>query len=249
MSNIKINKVIIAGDKSMAEMPEDLNEAFKSLGHQSSFYHFYYNKLLHKLAWFFTNTPFRLTKNIGGIIMNYATLDINNKFIDYVQINKPEFVIIINGFSLKEDTILRLRNNGTKIVNWVVDDPARARFSNFSKALTCYDVIFCCSKNWLKYAEILSKDIIYLPLAVNPNKYTKNKKTDYKFDICFIGTFTENDSSSYFRYSQINHLINQGFKVRVAGKNADRYFEKNKINLTVGNQISISEALKIYSES
>lgn len=247
MQNVR---VVIAGDKSMAEIPEDLDKAFKELGYNSSFYHFHYRRFAHKIAWGFINTPFRFSKKIGDFIMHFIVVDSNKKFVKHILSIKPDLVIVINGFSLLRSSLIELRENKIKIFNWVVDDPSRARFSSFTESSMFYDILFCCSKSWLDYIKIYNKNIIYLPLAVNTKKYKKEKIiNDFKYDICFVGTFTDNDSSSYFRFYLLNFLSKFNYKIRVAGTNVLEYFKGKCNSFILSDKQSLPDVINIYQNS
>jgi len=245
------NKIIIVGDKSMAEVPEDLSAAFKSLGYESSFCYFYYSKFAHKIAWGFVNTPFKFSKKIGDMTMHSIMADINRRFVEEMLSKKPNIIIVINGFSISASSLVELKKNNIKVINWVLDDPSKASFSYFIEASSIYDKIFCCSKNWLQYVKIWNKNILYLPCAVDPEKY---KKTDVhnsepKYGISFVGTFVDNDSSSFFRFYLLNFLSKFNYKIRIAGKNAIKYLKEKNKAFIVSDQLSLSEVLNIYKNS
>jgi spore maturation protein CgeB len=243
-------KIIVIGDRSIAEMPEDLNDAFKKLNYESHVYYFHYNKPLHKTAWGFINTPFSFSKKIGYFIMYLINKNINKRFTINILKNKPDIALIINGFSLSKNSLLKLKTANINLITWVVDDPSKARFSNFIETCPIFDTIFCCSKNWLNFAKLFNQNIIYLPLAVNSEKYTlKTTENDYKFDLCFIGTFIENDMSSYFRFYLINFLLNLNLKIRIAGKNVSKFFNLKNRNSIISDSEPISKVLEIYNDS
>lgn len=245
---MNIKKIIIAGDKSMAEVPEDLSSAFVSLGYEATYFHFFYSRMIHRIAWGFINTPFKFSRKIGAYIMRVINLDINRKFVSFVLMDKPDLVIVINGFSLSEDSLRALKKNNVRIFNWVLDDPSRGRFSHFIEASSIYDAIFCCSKSWLNYVKLWNNNIYYLPLAVNPDKYKKIDPTDKApdFDLAFIGTFNINDSSSYFRYLFLDYLSKYNYRIRVAGNNVINYFKGIKGNYILSGKLPLADVLSIY---
>jgi len=245
---MKFKKIIVVGDKSMAEVPEDLSAAFVKLGYEATYLHFFYSRLIHRIAWGFINTPFKFSRKIGDYIVRLISLDINRKFVSSILMDKPDLVVVVNGFSLSENSLCLLKKNNIKIFNWVLDDPSRARFSHFIGTSSIYDAIFCCSKNWLNYVKLWNNNLYYLPLAVNPDKYKKVSPSDKApdFDLAFIGTFNTNDSSSYFRYFFLDYLSKYNYKIRVAGNNVVNYFKGIKGNYILSNKLPLADVLNIY---
>jgi spore maturation protein CgeB len=170
---------------------------------------------------------------------------------------KPTLIIIVNGFSIDKNTIHQLQKNNIQVFLWVLDDPARARFSNFLEIAPVVDEIFCCSQEWLRYMSLLWKEIIFLPLCVNPDRFALTAHDSHtakaEFDFCFIGTFIDSDQSSLFRYHLIIEIAKIWYVIRVAGKWAVGFFRNYGThlmsNIILSNRVSESEMQEIYRKT
>ncbi|MBA4494479.1 glycosyltransferase [Paenactinomyces guangxiensis] len=104
-----------------------------------------------------------------------------------IQAFRPDFILSFRGSCLPGTAVYKLRSLGIPIGVWVVDDPYRLK--THEKLVRPYDLVITQDRRSVSIYKSLKKAALYLPLAVNPEKYKPMVVPDkYKSDICFVGS-------------------------------------------------------------
>lgn len=167
---------------------------------------------------------------LQNVIINKAKEDHTDLIFFALQSNQIEF-----------ETLKTLKDNGFFTVNFFGDDGWR--FENWSSKYANY-FSACLTNEKLavsKYKEIGQNNIIKVQWAsLEPINHIV--KTDYKYDVSFIGGI------SHYRKWFIQRLLNKGIKVecfgtgwgngRVSYTEMENIIQSSKINLNISNSVS-----------
>ncbi|MCI2425057.1 glycosyltransferase [Candidatus Acetothermia bacterium] len=231
-------KVLVAGDKNIADVVGLLAKAFRACGHEADV--FYFNAGVSRIEQ--ARFGSQQLKKIGSCVLNtvfsrswkdrYFRL-INTRFLNHVTEFRPDFLLVVCGVQLFHETLIQLKKRlSIPMVNWVIDDPARAQDPGFLGTYLLYNVLFSCGPEWLDFAKLWSCRIEYLPLATDSDVYRpledeqKGKimsTSSYDTDIVFVGTFSPRDPSSMFRASVLGALANHGYNIKIYGRGVTHY--------------------------
>lgn len=102
---------------------------------------------------------------------------------------KPEYVLVMNGGIVTEETRRFCDRSGTKLVLWAYDNIARFRW--VADHARDYDMAYTYEPQDVKpLAELTPTK--YLPLAYDPEAYRRLEGSDRKeTDLCFVGSVAE----------------------------------------------------------
>lgn len=100
---------------------------------------------------------------------------------------RPDFILSFRGPYLPSSYVYQMRRMKIPVGVWVVDDPYRLQ--THRELVKPYNLIITQDSNSVSYYQDLGKNVIHLPLAVNPDKYRPIKvDVKYQSDLCFVGS-------------------------------------------------------------
>lgn len=124
-------------------------------------------------------------KNIRFYALDQKKISID-KLIGKVRIFKPDVIISLRG-TVPLKYIRRIKLMKIPVGIWLVDDPYN--IVNHLKKSDPYDFVITQDSSCIKAYQEHGKDVVHIPLAVNPELYHPMQIDDnYKSDICFVGT-------------------------------------------------------------
>lgn len=137
----------------------------------------------------------RFIKN--NIINNFI---INKKVLFKASKFKPDLVFFIKSESIYSKTIYKLKQMGSKVINFYPDNPFvfwnGNSNSNVLNSLPYYDCFLSWSKALIPIIKTAgAKDVYYFPFAYDKDVYDKQIKLTerelkkYRSDVCFAGTW------------------------------------------------------------
>lgn len=152
----------------------------------------------HELV-FFNDRDFLLPGRVRQFFYPLRRWDLrrlNRSLLRIASAERPDICIILGGYRILADTIIRLKDTGTKTALWTSDVPLD--FENVIKSAPCYDKVFCAGTEAL---EVLSDKGIggaqWLPFACDPDLHhpadlDPDEKRAFGSDIIFIGSYYPN---------------------------------------------------------
>jgi spore maturation protein CgeB len=197
-------KVLISAPKYYG-IDNDIKESFDSLSFKTSLVSHIPLTIFERIAKKIGNKlPF--LKPVFNPILKSHLINENRKFASIVSKESPDLLLIIQGDHVFPATIETIKKVvSCPIVSYIWDDPFNThnnhddyRKSNFKKGIPLYDFIFVFDTFYIDEIKRQgSKKVKYLPLATNPNRYkdisvTEQDRSDYGYDVCFIGLPFEN---------------------------------------------------------
>lgn len=169
---------------------------------------------------------------------------INQDLIEISIKEKPNLIMIWIGTNIYKETILRLRENGSKVISYIHDDPFTHIFANnapsyhkyhfkkFIDSIPYYDHLFFSKSLNVDEAYTLgarSASILMQYYVPDIHFYTNVDYEIYKCDIAFAGHF-ENDG----RDQAISRLADFGYVINIYGDFTWRKSSlTNKANLKI----------------
>ncbi len=184
----------------------DIQAAFQALGLKSLLVNQAQSRILERVAKKIDKTtPF--LKPISNPIRKAVLKKDNEKILSITSKIKPDLIFIIKGENIFPATLEKLKKTlPCPIVSYLWDEPFFVHKenqddylkSNLNNCMPLYDHIFVFDSFYVdKIKQIGVKNVTYLPLATNPNRYkeialTDQEKKQYNYDICFIGVPFEN---------------------------------------------------------
>ncbi len=203
-------KILIVGSQKVWALENIYHKHLNQLGNSTEiypihdyFYDYYYkstlNKVLHKI----------------GVSRLYVRL--NKRLIDYVSGNCFDIIWVFKGMELFPDTIDRLKQLGSKLVNYNPDHPFMfagkgSGNKNVINAIGRYDMHFCYHlgiKN--KIEKDYNVPCHYLPFGYEPVPLKLPKEDEELLKACFIG------NPDKIRINLLQNLIDQGVQIDVYG--------------------------------
>ncbi|MFC1495459.1 DUF3880 domain-containing protein, partial [Thermodesulfobacteriota bacterium] len=179
---------------------------------------------------------------------HFDTKRINKKLLYLAIENKPELVIVTQGFDIQKETVQHIHNLGIPIVMWVIDAPIN--FSNILDAAPCYDFIFCGGTEAVDIFEKLNfKNIKWLPFACDPEYHYPVKEdgrnpSSFRKDVVFVG-------SNYTNRNKIFESLDlKSFDFGIWGSGWDRVSKNSPLKRFIQKtHTEPEEWVKIYSNS
>jgi len=195
---------------------------------------FYYDS--HELNcayYFFVDTCLKMGHQVQ--IVDFGTLNrtsgqrsISSLVMSYVTNYKPDLLFTVpSGRELSKSLLFIIKNfTNTVTLAWNSDDDRR--WENYSSTyVDLYDLMITTYENIFDKARKEGHNNVLLSQwASNPDYNKPIKGLSKKYDVAFVGV-AYGDRPNY-----IQHLINKGFNVKVAGKNWDKYISDSDSTLS-----------------
>jgi spore maturation protein CgeB len=223
------NKVLISAPKFYG-IDTDIKEAFEALGFKTLLINHRPFTILESVA-NKIGTKLPILKPIFNPILKSSLIKENKEFLSVVSKEMPDLIFIIKGDFVFAATLEKIKEVlSCLVVGYAWDEPFLThknnlddyRKSNFKNGLAWYDFIFVFDAFYIdEIKKQGAKNVRYLPLATNPNRYkeitvTAQDRCDYGYDVCFIGVPFPN------RVEIFESL--RDYKLGVFGDHWERYF-------------------------
>lgn len=117
---------------------------------------------------------------------------VNKKLFSLAVQEKPDLIIVTQGFLVLKETVQNIRELGIPIVIWVIDAPID--FSNILDAAPYYDFLFCGGTEAVEiFINLKYKNVEWLPFAYDPQfhfpvKANGNEHAPFSRDVVFVGS-------------------------------------------------------------
>ena len=146
---------------------------------------------------------------------------INKKYLDYIDIEKPDMVLIYNNQFFYPDTIKKIKEN-SRVVFYLGDNPLWSKtFDHNLEILKYSDCTICPDSHWeFELSSIELPNIVcdYIGYSSKTffsiSKISEKMKKKYQSDLLFIGR-NYDDSSGYKRTLFINSF--EGLNLKIFG--------------------------------
>jgi len=213
-------RILIVGADYQWAIENHFVKHFSSLGStvelfpaQRYFYEYYYKSIL--------------TKLICRLGLSTIYDRINEKLVQRVAEFNPAVIFVFKGMEVLPITLVRLKNSGTKLVNYNPDNPFifsgyGSGNKNVSESLQLYDFHLTYNLEILEKLKSMQLNAEFFPFAFEPgdDKAPRLLETDEVLKPCFLG----NPDKS--RVDFLNQLAERGVKLDVYGND----WSKNNIN-------------------
>jgi spore maturation protein CgeB len=189
--------------------------------------------------------PGRIRQQVD-FLQNWDMKRLNKKLIGVASNEKPDLCLMVGGYRTLSETLLHLRNIGSKMVLWTTDPPRD--FGHVIRTASLYDYVFCAGTEAI---EILKqnglKNPIWLPFACDPDYHrpielTRGEKKRYAKDVVFVGGYSSNRWQTLKELKEFNIGVWGPYWNKAAnGYGAKQYVKDANLNYT--------EWVKIYNAS
>jgi len=221
-------KVLISAPKYYG-IDTDIKEAFEVLGFKPLLINHIPFTIFESVA-NIIGTKLPILKPILNPILKSSLIKENKIFLSAVSKEMPDLIFIIKGDFVFPATLKKIKEVWScPVVGYAWDDPFNTynnqddyRKSNYKNGLPWYDFVFVFDTFYINEIKRKgAKKVQYLPLATNPNRYSKitvtdQDRRDYDYDVCFIGVPFEK------RVEIFENL--REYKLGVFGDHWDTYF-------------------------
>jgi spore maturation protein CgeB len=189
----------------------------------------YSKSLLHKALYRYKINTYPVIKKLNYDLFNF------------VMKNRPDIVWVFKGINIIPEILLKIKNEGIKLVNYNPDHPFIRTFrssggNEIEDCVPIYDLHFCYSRDLAKEIKLRYDNVetTFLPfgyeLSTNQFNSLKEKANQegYINRISFIG-----NPDNEFRYHLLSKIINNGIPIDVFGTGWNKYFGSKKQNLKI----------------
>lgn len=196
-----MKKTVLISAPKYYGIDTDIKEAFESLGFKTLLINHIPLTILERIAKkILSKLPF--LKSIFNPILKSYLIKENKKFVSTVSKEKPDLLFIIKGDNFFPATLGKIKKVlSCPVVGYAWDEPFYThnnnqddyRKTNFKNGILFYDFIFVFDPFYIDEIKRQgAKKVCYLPLATNPSRYkdilvSEQDRSDYGYDICFIG--------------------------------------------------------------
>jgi spore maturation protein CgeB len=194
----------------------------------------------------------------------------NREFLARVTEERPDLIFVVKGDFLFPDTLRAIRDIvSCPVVAYAWDEPFCTsnrnidvfRKSNFRDGAALYDHIFVFDEFYVEEVRKEgAKNVSYLPLATNPNRYqdvlgADRERRSYQYDVSFIGLPFDNRVQMFdclrdynfavFGDHWVRHFAKRGqdapsyYRGRATGAAVSRIYAASKIVLNIHHPQSI----------
>lgn len=264
-----MKKTVLISAPKYYGIDTDINEAFESLGFNATLINNYSHTILERVG-IKSGKYIPIMKKVFEPIHKSILIKENEQLVSAVSKRKPDLLFIIKGDYIFPETLESIKKTvSCPVVGYIWDKPFYMhndnqddyRKSNLKNGIPWYDLIFVFDTFYID--EIKSqgaKEVKYLPLATNPNRYKNVMVTDqdrcyYNYDVCFIGLPFENRIEMFDFLRDYNlgvfgdhwtkHFIIKGQKTpsyyrgRALGETVKKIYLSSKIVLNIHHLQSI----------
>jgi len=121
---------------------------------------------------------------------------LNRKLVRLVAEERPDLCLVVGGFRTLAQTLVEIKQLGTKAVLWTTDPPRD--YTNIIQTASLYDHIFCAGTEAVELFENHGiTGAMWLPFACDPDYHrpvdlTKSEMQALSKDVVFVGGFSPN---------------------------------------------------------
>jgi len=179
-------------------------------------------------------------------LQNWDLNRINNKLISLASRYKPDLCLVVGGYRVFSETIVKIKERGIRTALWTIDAPRD--FQPLIDVAPLYDFIFC---GGTEAQELLAKAGLkktqWLPFACDievhkPVEVSFEEKKMYGSEVTFVGSYYPNRGETLEKISD--------FDLRVWGPGWDKLPHNSPLEkLTENIQLKPEEWIKIFSSS
>lgn len=227
-----MKKTVLISAPKYYGIDTDIKEAFEALGFRTVLLNCRIEFTFIERACKKIGIKLPFLKSILNLTLKAYLIKENQEFIGNVCKENPDLLFIIKGEHLFPATLEKLKSMlSCPIVAYIWDDPFYTdknnyqddyRKSNFKNGIPWYDFIFIFDTFYIEEIKRQgAKNVKYLPLATNPERYkkvliTEKDRSNFGYDVCFIGLPFPNRAEIF----ESLHKYNLG----VFGDNWTKYF-------------------------
>ena len=181
-----------------------------------------------------------------GFLQKWDLERLNEKLIRLVDRRKPDLCLVVGGYNILKETVLKLKKRGVVTSLWTTDVPIN--FENIIKTAPFYDHVFCAGTEavaLLKSSGV--REATWVPYGCDPEYHrpvdlTGEEKKKYGRDISFVGSFYPNRARVLESISDLD--------LAVWGPYWSRLDKASPItSKAVSAKLNYDEWIKIYSAS
>ena len=225
-----MKKTVLISAPKYYGIDTDIKEAFEALGLKALLINSTPLTILERFAKKIGNKLPMLKPIFNPILKSYLIKE-NKEFISIASKERPDLLFIIKGDFIFPATLEKIKKVlSCPVVSYIWDEPFYTRDnehddyrkSNLKNGIPRYDFVFVFDEFYIDEIKRQgAKNVKYLPLATNPNRYkeisvTEQDRCDYGYDVCFIGVPFENRIEIFECLSDYN--------LGVFGDNWTKYF-------------------------
>lgn len=173
----------------------------------------------------------------------YYKRKIQSIFLQKAKSFYPDVIIIAKGLHLDLETVLRLKRNGAKLINWNPDDFFNLKNSNASliKAMPAYDLIISSRKHLFdKYLSLGATKLLYLEWYYVPQLHFDHK-TDKTIEVSFVGSWSPSREKFISELNKKLSIWGGGWE-----KSSSAFRKQHDVKNKILNQVEMS---KVFTSS
>jgi len=211
----------VLGEQDLGPLEFYLAEALRFHGKNVNYYniHNFYPDYWGKLNVY----SHRLPRRFDNSIKNKFIKIINDEILKKYRYEKPSHIFIYNDCLVMPDTLDYIKNNGTKVIVFLGDDPNILYPSKKSFLLTVMnaDLIITPDSGWidgLKMLDISDDKIFFTPVGTDEDTFfpftpSNDQLQKYQTDILFVGTGYFLNAWGIKRAAVLNELSDFNMKI------------------------------------
>ena len=157
---------------------------------------------------------------------------------------RPDLVFFSKAMIVKLDALIELRRLGFRTANWITDNIFHPRYKKWfieNHKYYAYLFVFDSGAKELVKNDPESKNVIYMPMAVEPEAYQLKKLTSedrkkYETNVCFVGALYPE------RERALNAVKDLGLKIY-----GWKGWEKSSLARYYHGPLNVPEMVKLYN--
>ncbi|MBX7043147.1 MAG: glycosyltransferase [Ignavibacteria bacterium] len=212
-------KALVIGEQELGPYEMYFSGALTACGFDSQYVNIH---TLYPEAWKKASNYFhRLPRKFDNSLRESYVKKVNDGLTAYYNKERPSYIFIYNDCLISPDTIERIRNNGTKVITLLGDDPCCLipGKKTFLLTVLASDFVIVPDSGWIKGLSLLgARNIIFSPIGTDasvfhPVQPGDNDLFEYGCDIIFIGTGYYLNAWGIKRAEVLNSLSGLDFRL------------------------------------
>ncbi|MHB1620734.1 MAG: CgeB family protein [Sulfuricella sp.] len=126
------------------------------------------------------------------IFLAWYERQVNVRFIEYANKEKPDYIIVSKGLNLWPETVISLQQIGAKLINWNPDDFFNAKNTNpnLLGGFKHYDLIVSSRPHLFdEYRERGAKQLLFIDWYYVPELHHP-RHNQFKYNLIFVGSWS-----------------------------------------------------------
>lgn len=163
------------------------------------------------------------------------------KLVNLCKTVSPDFLFVNKGMIIRPDTLLKIKSQGIKTVNWFLDNINLSPYSKwFLDTAKFYDYFLSFDSLVESYRNEIHSQIYYVPVGIDPDFFkaepiSEDDVKKYSCNLCFVGCFSPE------REDMLNSVKDLGLKIF-----GQKGWENSSLAEFYGGFLSIPESVKAY---